>query len=238
MINTGIMKITLSGFLILISLAACNVKDQPSDSREITYDFTDGPQGWTGMFSDYPQGEEDFYELEFKWSGLPEPLDTNQMAVKLSGNNHSDDLFSYMFTRVRQLIPTTTYQVTFEIELASNVATNSVGIGGSPDLALGAGGIAYQPGDTIDDSGWHRPIFNVALQSGQSNDVMQVLGTLGVTDTTTVYTLTDRNNIDEPINLTTNEFGDLYLLIGFDSGFEGKTTIYFKTVTVKLKYWN
>ena len=223
---------------MLFLVPGCKVGDGAKDSRTITFDFSDGTQGWTGNFADYPNGEEAFYELEYGWSGLPEPLDTNVMAVKISGNNHSDDLFSYMFTRVRLLVPNATYEATFDIELASNVATNSVGIGGSPDLALGAGGLSNPPGDTLDGSGYRRPDFEVALQSGESNEVMKVLGTLGVTDTTTVYTLINRNNHGDPIDLTTDTDGELFLLIGFDSGFEGKTTVYFKSIKITLKYYD
>ncbi len=67
---------------------------------------------------------------------------------------------------------------------------------------------------------------------------MQVLGTLGVSDTTTVYTPISRNNLANPMELTTNRFGVLYLLIGWDSGFEGKTTIYVKSIIVRLEYWD
>jgi hypothetical protein len=232
------MRITLITFIIIIALTSCQKDDEPDYFREITYNFVDDLQGWTGMFSDYPKGEEEFYELEYAYARMPEPIDTNIMAVKLSGYNHSDDLFTYMYVPIRDLATNETYQVTFTVLLASNVATNSVGIGGSPDLALGAGGLDTIPGNILDESNWYRPSFNIDLQSGRSNEVMQVLGTLGVSDTTTVYTPISRNNLANPMELTTNRFGVLYLLIGWDSGFEGKTTIYVKSIIVRLEYWD
>lgn len=222
--------------LVLLSLASCTKTDKPTDYREFTYNFNSGTQGWTGFFSDYPKGEESFYELEFNYSHLPEPLDTSIKAIKISGNNHSDDLLSFMTTRITQLIPNAVYEVSFDITLGSNTATNSVGIGGSPDLALGVGGLDYEPANLLDEDGWYRPNFISLLQSRESNNVMQMIGTIGVQDTTTTYTLINRNNTDNPILLNTSEYGELWLMIGTDSGYEGITTLYYKSVIIKLRH--
>jgi hypothetical protein len=226
----------LIGFSLILLNLGCRPSDQPEEFREYQYDFADDTQGWTAMFSDYPKGEELYYELTYQHTRLPSPLDTNMMAVMISGNNHSDDLFSCIFKKLDGFVAGRTYQVTFDIDLASSVPSNAIGIGGSPDLALGAGGISYQPKNNLDESNWYRPNFTVKLQSALSNEIMQVIGKIGVTDTTTVFTLINRNNLDKPIMLTTDEYGELWLLIGTDSGFEGKTTLYFKSITVRLKY--
>jgi hypothetical protein len=63
-----------------------------------------------------------------------------------------------------------------------------------------------------------------------------MIGTIGISDTTTVFTQTNRNNVDSPIFLKTNESGELWLLIGTDSGFEGKTTLYFSSIRISLNY--
>jgi hypothetical protein len=230
------LLLLLSVFLLYFS--SCKRSDQPANYHEYPFDFSDGSQGWFSLFADYPKNNESFYELEFTPAHLPSPLDTTIMAVRMSGNNHSDDLMSFMFRRVDHLYPLTTYQVTFDITLASNVAKNSIGAGGSPDLALGVGGLNFQPGRTLDDSGWYRPEFTTLLQSYQSNEVTQMIGTIGVTDTTTQYTLINLNNLHNPMNLTSDEYGELWFLIGTDSGFEGKTTIYFKSIVIKMRYYN
>jgi hypothetical protein len=74
------------------------------------------------------------------------------------------------------------------------------------------------------------------LQSRESNSVMQMIGTIGVQDNTTAYTLINRNNIDKPIKLKTNDLGELWLMIGTDSGFEGITALYFSSIIIKLNY--
>jgi hypothetical protein len=229
------MKHCLIALISFLVIAGCT-KDKPEFFREITYGFTDTMEGWTVMFSDYPAGQDSFYELKSGLVKLPLPLDTALNAVILSGNNHSDDLFTYMYKPVTGLAPNTTYTVTFIVNIASDIATGGEGAGGSPDLAFGVGGTDSIPMNITDGDGYYRPNFEVKLQSGQSNDIMQVAGHLGVTDTTTVYTTIQRHNMNKPMPIKTNGDGTMFLLVGYDSGFEGKTTIYIKMIDVRLEY--
>ncbi len=229
------MKNAAIAILALFVLASCNKPEGPDFFREIAYNFNENMEGWKVMFSDYPVGDEENYELASSFTKLPLPLDTNLYAVMITGNNHSDDLFTYMYVPVTGLAPNTTYQTTFVVNLASNVATNSVGAGGSPNLALGVGALDTVPVNVIDNMGYYRPNFEVKLQSGESNEIMQVIGRIGVTDNTTQYTAISRNNFNDPMELKTNGDGMLYLLCGWDSGFEGITTLYIKTIIVRFE---
>jgi hypothetical protein len=157
-------------------------------------------------------------------------------AIKISGNNHSDDLLSLIVRKFENLKPNTIYSVTFDIELASNVTSNSPGIGGSPDLELGVGGLAGLPKSNIDNADYYRPNFVSLLQSRQSNETLKSAGRLGVSPTyPTPFTLVNRNNLSDPISLKTNANGELWLMIGTDSGFEGITTLYYKSIKVKME---
>ncbi len=220
--------------LACVSLVSCRKKDQ-EPVHQYRFQFNAGTHGWKAFFSDYPVGEETFFELEFAHQNLPAPLDPSVKALKISGNNHSDDLLSMITRKFEGLKPNTTYAVTFNVELASNVATNSIGIGGTPDLALGAGGLSYEPKSTVDEQDWYRPNFSSALQSRLSNDTLKMLGRIGVNDTTTDYTLINRNNGKDPVYITSNANGELWLLIGTDSGFEGPTTLYFKSIDIRFR---
>jgi hypothetical protein len=218
-----------------IALLSCN-KDEKKDShKEYTYDFHDSKQGWEAFFSDYHVGGEQNYELAFEHGHLPEPLDTTVPALMITGNNHSDDLVSMIYRKFDGLETNTTYAVTFNIELASNAPTNSFGVGGAPDLALGAGGLSYPPASTTDGEGLYRPNFISALQSRESNGTFKMLGTIGVGDDVYDFTLINRSNENDPINLTTNEKGELWLLVGTDSGYEGVTTLFYKNIRIELK---
>lgn len=221
---------------VALLLTNCEPKGSEPDYKEFEYNFHTSTDDWEILFSDYPQGQEENYELEYKWSKLPMPLDTNLGSVLISGNNHSDDLLSCMYKHVTGLIPNAIYDVTFTLFLASNVAKNSIGAGGSPDLAVGVGGMDTVPANYIDGDGYYRPTFDVELQSGLSNEIMQVVGKLGVTDTTTIYSPITRTNGGNPFKVISNSDGECYVMIGWDSGFEGITTIYIKSIFITMEY--
>src|SRR5688500_12926579 len=122
-------------------------------SRDFTYTFSNGAEGWNSFFSDYPQGSEELFELTFGHTMLP---DSSAPAIMISGINHSDDLLSFIYRKFDGLQPGKTYSVTFDVDLVSNVPSNSIGIGGSPDLAFGVGGVSYEPANTTDGDGWYR----------------------------------------------------------------------------------
>jgi hypothetical protein len=229
-------NLILTGLLAIIVLAGCESKEEPY-FREIAYYFNDKLQGWTGVISDYPQGEEDSSDFEFGLKKLPLPLDTSLYAVKISSNNQRGGLFTYMFAPVSSLASNATYSITFNIQLASNISTSTIaGPEGSPNIAIGAGALDTVPVNVLDDTNWYRPNFEVKLQNKESTEVMQVLGNLGVTDGTTAYTAIGRNNYANPIKVKSNNEGKIYLLIGWDSGYKGVTAIYIKTVIVRLEY--
>ena len=220
--------------IMIISLPVISSCKKDSDNkRTFDYDLSRGMQGWNVLFSDYPVNGDEFYELSFNEANLPAPL-TSKNSLRVSGNNHSDDLLSMIYRKIDGLSPNTTYQVGFSVDIASNVISNSPGAGGSPDLMLGAGGLAYSPANTTDAQNYHRPNFASRIQSGLPNDVLDTLGKIGVSPNPTQYKLVNRNNLKSTIALRTNNAGELWILIGTDSGFEGIISLYYSKIKVVL----
>lgn len=85
-----------------------------------TFDFGQGAQGWTTGFSDYPVGQEQFFQLDSGLRTLPPPLDQNSTGILLSGINHSDDLFMFLTVRLTGLKPDQDYSFKFLVEFATN----------------------------------------------------------------------------------------------------------------------
>jgi len=227
-------RYAIFAFLFTLVFISCK-KDKEKDVKEFEFDFTGNTEGWEGFFSDYPAGSENFYELGFSHSFLPAPLNESVRSIKISGNNHSDDLLALIVKKIDGLLPNAVYSVTFNIELASNVTSNSPGAGGSPDLEFGVGGLSYKPENSL-DAGYYRPNFTSLLQSRQSNEVLQSVGRIGVsTDFPAPFTLVNRNNLSEPMQLKTNNNGEMWLMIGTDSGFEGITTLYYKSIKIRME---
>lgn len=218
---------------ILIVMVGCTKKD---NVLEFNYTFTEGTENWQSLFSDYPVGEENFYELEFTDAFLPLPLDQSTKSLKISGNNHSDDLFSAIFHKFENLQINKAYSITFNIDFASNTPIGAVGVGGDPNLFIGAGGISYLPKNNIDELNIYRTNFISKIQSGQSNEVFQIIGNIGVSTTIpTPYTIINRNNIGKPIIIKSNSEGQIWLMIATDSGFEATTRLYYKSINIKLE---
>jgi hypothetical protein len=220
--------------LIIKILAVLLLALFPDRARSQTYifDFQNGYQEWSGDFADYPVTDSIFYQLAFKRAHLPAPLDTGKYALMISGNNHSDDLFMFIKRKITGLTPNKVYKLLIEIELASDVPTNAVGIGGAPgeSVFLKAGASLVEPLKIASD-GFFLMNIDKSNQSMPGAD-MDTIGHIGVTDTTTVYTLIRRSNESRLFTFSTDEAGSVWVCIGTDSGFEGTTTLYYNKVTL------
>jgi len=231
-----IIKTTLA-LLLFLGFASCKEEVECGcvfPPNEYYYDFESGTAGWESGFADYPEGEDDFYELSSGIAPLPELLDQTQRAFVITGNNHSDDLFMFVTSKVTNLTPNATYRLVVETELASDAPENSVGIGGSPgsSVYLKAGAFPEKP-QAIEQDGWWRMNLDKGNQSQGGAD-MQVLGTVGTDLEEFTYALISRDNRSYPLQVKANDQGELWVIVGTDSGFEGKTTLYYNRITVRL----
>jgi hypothetical protein len=220
---------------LLSGLFSCKNKnlDQPP-LVEFLWEFAAETQGWIGGFADYPVGGEEFYELVFEHDTLPEPLDQNQFALKLSGNNHSDDLFMFAKKRVTGLEPNTVYYITFTIEFASDVPDGSIGAGGSPgeSVYIKAGAASDEPHTVIDNDNHYRMNIDKGNQS-QGGEDMDVVGDFSNDTDQAVYTLKTVTN-EKPFRATSDGNGSLWIIVGTDSGFEATTTIYYNKIKAEF----
>ncbi len=198
------------------------------------YRFSASQEGWQGGFADYPIGEEAAYELRFSYTRLPAPLDESEGALLLSGVNHSDDLFMYVKRPVFGLDANRTYQANIRVTFASNVADGSVGIGGSPGegVTIKAGASSYEPKAVADESGRYRMNIDKGNQvSGGSQ--MIVVGDFSNDTDLSQYALKTVET-PHPVSVAPDENGTIWLIVGADSGFEGKTTIYIDRIEATL----
>lgn len=224
------MKIQKLLFTLVIFTFTMNV-----NSQTFTYDFTTGYEGWSGDFADYPVTDSVFYELEFIRTTLPAPLNTSKYALKITGNNHSDDLFMFIKTKITGLIPNTTYQLHVDVNFASNAPTNAYGVGGPPGegVILKAGASIVEP-LKINSGGYYLMNIDKSNQVHPGVD-MDTIGHVGVSDTTTVFTLINRNNSTHLFTITTDANGEVWVCIGTDSGFESTTTLYYNQISLTFE---
>jgi hypothetical protein len=226
--------------LIFFFFSACQkASNEPAtDEKTFEYNFSSGTEGWTGDFADYPNepGVEQFYQLEFSHTGLPAPLNTTDGTLRLSGINKSDDLFMFIKKKITGLEAGKKYTVNLTIDFATDVANNMVGIGGSPgeSVFVKAGAVALEPKKMINTSeNWFRMNIDKNNQSNSGND-MKVIGNFANGTNVNTYTIKQLSTIT-PITVQANPQGEIWLVVGTDSGFEGRTTIYYNSVKATIK---
>jgi hypothetical protein len=216
----------------LLALGGCELGAPEHDLQIIShfYDFNDGDFGWVGGFSDYPVADSAAYELNFALSPLPANLGTGN-ALMLSGNNRSDDLFMYIKKKITGLKPLTEYRIGFEIKFATNAAKDAIGIGGSPgqSVYMKAGATSKEP-DKVIQNGYCVMNIDKGNQISGGKDMI-FIGNIESSSPSAAYTVEDRNN-SVSFTATAGPDGELWIIAGTESGFEGTTTLYYTEIGV------
>ncbi len=220
--------------------------EKPSaPSLGFRYDFADGKQGWQGDFTDLPADyEEDLYRLEFGWAPLPEELERDEHALRIGGSNASDDLFMYVrkgLTAADGIEANTTYRITFQVELATNAPAGAVGIGGPPGEAVWVkvGAAPFEPVPMVEEA-MGIPYILPTVDKGRQNDDGEHAIRIGDVakvecDEFDVYELKTLDNRDQIFEMTSDSEGNLWIFVGTDSGFEGRTVLYYNQIMVNLE---
>lgn len=229
--------------LIAVVMAGCAA----GGNGELFFDFdlTKDTEGWSGGFSDLPVDyDEDLYRLFFGVQFLPEELGSGKTALMLESRNASDDVFMFIKRQLGKadgLKPDTTYLVEIVVEFATNVPAGLFGIGGPPGEALfvkvGAAGI--EPARVVRGDGDYKE-YRLNVDKGEQSEGGKnavVVGNIAKEDSDEddwSWILKSLSNRGEPLKITTDSEGNLWIFAGTDSGFEGLTTLYYTSVKVTL----
>lgn len=222
-----------------ISLAACSDSAGLGDGDlELEFDFSNGAQGWVADFVDYPVGKEVERGLAASLATLPAPLDVTRAGIRLTGANHSDDLFMYLTRGLTGLAPNATYAARFRVTLATNAPKECAGIGGAPgeSVVMKAGATRTEPARVVDAAEYYRANFDFGSQLAGGRDAAP-LGNLANSNGNCLvprYELKDLDSAGLPLVFIADGRGRLWLVVGVDSGFEGTTTVYVTSVRVTL----
>ncbi len=236
------LKCRLFFFSVLSLVLGGCMADADSPGLDIftqSFDFSQDRYGWQHGFAEYPAGPNDsaFYELKFEYTADPTG---STKALMISGYNHSDDLFMYIKKKLDGLNPNTEYTITFNVNFLSDATVNSIGAGGSPgeSVYFKVGATSSEPKTVIDNSMY---VMNIdkGVQAESGNDMITV-GDISTTSSSG-FALVSRSNsayVDSPLKVKSNYKGELWLIVGTDSGFEGVTTLYYTKVNVTLSASN
>ena len=203
----------------------------------------DGMSEWTASYTDYTAPVEGQISFVSEIRARPNDLSSTGDAYFLSGRNSSDDLYMFLkssFGASDGLVADTTYEVSWTVGIASNVASGCIGIGGSPGESVYIKGGASQQKPENTATGADEE-FRLNVDKGnQASEGTQAanLGTIGTSQDCSVSITGPWERLElsgvvaEPISTDTN--GDIWLFVGSDSGFEGTTELYYLDYEVVL----
>jgi len=222
--------IFLSSIIVLFS---CEMNNQQVGVFSYSFDFSTTAEDWTGDFADYPQNDSVVFELQLEHALLPENLSKTRMGIKVSGNNLNDDLFMFVKRKLTGLRPNTPYNVLFNVKFATKAPTGAFEVGGAPgeSVIVKAGASVVEPQKTL-SSGIYRMNINKGSNFESGTDMLTI-GNVGVAATTTQFTEVFRNNnSSNPFQVTTDNNGEVWVIVGTDSGYRGATTLYYTAVDI------
>ena len=214
-----------------------------SDPDRLDFRFCADSGGWVGGFADLPAAERngDFYRLSFRRAGVPDPARGRRLGgLRLSGDNHSDDLFMYVKRQITGLAPHAAYAIRLRFTLHTNAGEGCAGIGGAPgeSVHVKAGAVAVEPDAVENENGDLVMNLDKGNQSRGGGDAI-VLGDLaaagancaGTRFVSKRFTMHGRG----ALAAETDRDGNLWVFIGTDSGFEGRTTYYLTRIRLTLR---
>lgn len=225
--------------LTLLAFTGCNkmpkefTNTKELDIVNLNYDFKDGNQGWVFDAADLPENEKEgtFYEIEMKRDKIP---NTNEQGLYIKGNNHSDDLFLYIFKQIGNLNPGERYKADISFDLYTNVPAGMGGVGGSPGegVTVKAGFTNKVPETYVDDNAHVRVNFDKSNQT-QSGSEVKAVGDLAKDDGS--YDMSwAKKRFNLSMYTNASDEGQLWAIIGTDSGYESLSEYYITNIYIKL----
>lgn len=233
--------------LSLASFAGCQspevILPPGPDMLSFNFNFAEGDEGWEAGFSDLPAGAEEQFMLSAMIAPLPEEI-SDSTGFEVVGFNQSDDLFMFLKRRLGPedgVEPGAEYQVRFRIVFASNAPTGCIGVGGAPgeSVILKAGATTTEP-DVVQQAGELRMNVDKGDQDEGGEDASVAGNIANGIDCAEVpdlnssgFVAVQRVHIHTEL-ITAPAAGEIWMLVGTDSGFEGLTRLYYRRIDVEL----
>ncbi|WP_395344399.1 hypothetical protein PN836_006440 [Ningiella sp. W23] len=235
-------KCLVAGFISVL-IGGCGSSND-AESPQVAIDFSESNNNFKAVFSDYypsreAQNNEEFYQLAARHERLPSPYDT-QSGWYLASMNRSDDIFMSIKGYSTGWEPETHYEVMLSVTIVSNVSSDCVGIGGAPGEALfmKIGASTEEPQNIIlgeNNSAMYRPNIDKGnqIQSGVNAKTVGDIAN-GIDCGLPVSYKEKTMSLSEPLDVKTDENGGFWLIAGTDSGFEGFTEYFIKSIKLQV----
>ena len=209
-----------------------------AEDKTVEFDFDEAQLAWAMGFADFPRVRDSDWGFETGYRTLPEEIGAQRRALYLAGNNHSDDLFMFATGAVSGLEPGASYTVAATFTIATNAADGCFGIGGSPgnSVYMKFGATTVLPQSALADDDYYRMAIDKGNQAQGGADAI-VVGDIAnsLTDCdSTVYELKTFDTARTALTVQASSDGTIWLLVGSDSGFEGRSSWYLSALSATL----
>lgn len=227
------LSLSLAALLALSLTTGCVLAEAGGGSNGVRFDFEKDDGGFVPLFADYPddEGAEEFYELRHGHDKVP--ISGAGRGLFLSGNNHSDDLFMGYVKALEGFVPGRTYRFTLSFRLATDVEGDMFGIGGAPggSVSVKCGITSTEPRSTGGPGEYFRLNIDAGVQANDGEDMI-VVGDMAKRENTRSGEY-EFNGYQAEFETAANILGEVWLIVGTDSGFEGTSSWYLDDVEVR-----
>jgi len=246
--RSTLLSVLLAATFVL-GATACDGSDSPTapapGELEFQSDFTLTDENgqldaaaWEYGFANYSPLQEEIMEFAAGHEPLPAPLvgdpGEGDHGLFIGATNRSDDVFMFWTSRMDGLEPGATYQVRFRVRFATDSPAGCVGIGGPPGEAVWvkAGASSVRPEAVLVNSGqagyWQMNIDKGNQSVGGQDAIIlgDVANTASECVDERVWEMKTLESAD-PFQVTAADDGSIWFIVGTDSGFEGRTELYY-----------
>jgi len=216
------------------------------------FDFETGRQGWEPIFVGVPkdkEGGEDLAvnEIESDHRALPDEVEKEGKALFAHGFTGTPGLGLFFRRRVTGLAPGTRYRVSFEVEIASDVGEGCFGTGGSPSSTrIHTVAVPRKPTRDVKE----RRLTDVYVFDDEATAEAMASPTSALGTIANGLPCKKAHEMGKPFRLktlssepnfwtvTTGEKGEVWLLVGSITAFNGKVSLYYNEITVRFEKVN
>ena len=222
-------------FILLIIAYGCSSEMESQVDLVSAFDFESGTQQWDGGVSDYPVYLEDSISYKVEADQVANSFSlAESIGLNISGENPHGDLFYYFKRKIGGLQPLKIYKLDFEFLIYTQLA-NDVKHDPPQDLFLKIGAVDFQP--ELEEVLWQNTenYKTLNLDKGESNsdegkDMFNV-GSLAKY-TSQFPEVISGNTFDKGFEVSANKDGEIWILVGVDSGIEGNLVFGMEALTV------
>lgn len=217
------------------ALTACGGggEDAGGQPVERRFDFAGDAAAWTLGSADY-SADTAPTDLRAQVQAAPAPLSGRVLAI--GGTNRSDDLFVYVQRRVDGLPPGQRYRATLTLQFVATLPQGCFGVGGAPAEAvyLKAGAGNPQPQVRLIE-GEYRFNWDKGNQ-GEGGPQGVLLGDLSSSGRDCVPVPAEVRTLtaSQTAAVTVDADGRAWVWVGYDSGYEGGSTLPLLRLTLRL----